>query len=294
MESVQVFGHRGACGYRPENTIESFELAYLQGVVAIECDLVPTKDGQLVIRHENLLSHTSNVAEHPEFASRRRDEVYPWFTATDWFIQDFTVDELKTLRMRERLPELRPGSAKFDGQFQIATLDELLASTFLDGKSVILEVKHGQHFMDLGFDIPAMMALAIEGSNWRARGIRIIIESFNAKVLRALKAACGLEHEYVFLVEGWGMPTIQPINDFLAECAKSFDGVSFDFQLIFADENLVKLSHANGLKVFGWTSKVEDAENSIEEYFHHLVETGVDGIFADQPDLLHRYVTGLA
>ena len=128
-----VFGHRGASGYRPENTLEAFELAFQQGADAIECDLVPTADGHLVIRHEGGLTSTTNIAEHPEFAGRTSSE-------------EFTLAELKTLRAIERLPELRPGSAKFDGEFEIPTVDELLASEFANNKTLILEIKDGLFF----------------------------------------------------------------------------------------------------------------------------------------------------
>ena len=117
---IKVFGHRGASGYRPENPLEAFKLAFEMGAEAIECDLVPTKDGELIIRHDNYLSTTTDVASRPEFAHLKREGVVGYQeTREDWFCEDFTLAELKQLRAVERVPEQRPGSAKFDGQFEL-------------------------------------------------------------------------------------------------------------------------------------------------------------------------------
>ena len=120
-----VIAHRGASGYRPEHTLASYELAIEQGADFIEPDLVSTKDGVLVARHENEIGGTTDVAAHPEFADRRTTKVIDGVALTGWFTEDFTLDELRTLRARERLPEVRPGSAAFDGQFGIPTLQEI-------------------------------------------------------------------------------------------------------------------------------------------------------------------------
>lgn len=282
MNSPLVFGHRGASGYRPENTLEAIELAFAQGADAIECDLVPTKDGELILRHENWLSGTTDVASRPEFASKKREGIVGWQTTRlDWFCEDFTLEEIQTLRATERLPELRSGSAKFDGMFAIPTVDELLAADFAVGKHLILEIKHGAFFAKAGIPVTAILARKLSESNWRDRGITLTIESFDASVLAQAKRVCGEVGDYVFLIDTWGMPVD------LDECAKIFEGVSFNAQIIFAGESdLVKQAHKRGLKVFVWTAKAEEAETSIEEYYHRFIELGADGIFADQPDLL--------
>ena len=120
-----VIAHRGASGYRPEHTLASYELAIEQGADFIEPDVVSTKDGVLVARHENEIGGTTDVAAHPEFADRRTTKVIDGVALTGWFTEDFTLDELRTLRARERLPEVRPGSAAFDGRFGIPTLQEI-------------------------------------------------------------------------------------------------------------------------------------------------------------------------
>ena len=304
-----VFGHRGASGYRPENTLQAFELAFEQGADAIECDLVPTKDGQLILRHESALSDTTNVASLPEFASRRRDGHFDGDTMNDWFCEDFTLAEIQTLFTRERLPESRSGSAKFDGEFRVPTVDDLLAADFAAGKTLILEVKHGHHFAELGLDPVPMLAAVLAKSDFAARGIHVIFETFDLQVLTDLKAACGAIGKYVFLTERDRLPIENKniVSALLDELAGNFDGVSVDLALLFnevSDSNpeaqfgqpndLVAQAHKRGLAIYAWTARAEDAKYSIEEYYSAIIETNVDGIFADQPDLLRDVVVGRA
>src|SRR5688572_10331556 len=122
-----VIGHRGASGYRPEHTLESYRLAIRQGADFIEPDLVATRDGVLVARHENEISGTTNIAAHPEFANRRTTKVVDGVSMTGWFTEDFTLAELKTLRARERIPAIRPANTRFDGMYTIPTLAEVIA-----------------------------------------------------------------------------------------------------------------------------------------------------------------------
>src|SRR6478609_8863454 len=118
----QVFAHRGASGYRPEHTLASYQLAIDLGADYVEPDLVSTKDGVLVARHENEISGTTDVATHPEFASRRTTKTIDGRPVTGWFTEDFTLTELKTLRAKERLPSVRPENTAYDGRFEIPTL----------------------------------------------------------------------------------------------------------------------------------------------------------------------------
>lgn len=283
---IKVFGHRGACGYRPENTLESFRLAFDQGVDAIECDLIPSKDGHLIIRHDNFLSTTTDVASRPEFAHLKRDGVVGWNERReDWFCEDFTLAELKQLRATERFSDLRPGSAKFDGQFEIPTLMELLTADFVEGRHLILEIKHGAYFAERGFPVSAMLARDISASGYEKRGIKLTLESFDFKVLDQMQRVCGEIGEYVFLVDTWGEPRLD-------ECARLFDGVSFNHVLTH-DGVLIEEAKARGLLVYLWTAKAEEAENSIEEYYAKFVLSGADGVFADQPDLLVDVNNGL-
>src|SRR5687767_5911378 len=111
-----IIGHRGAPGYRPEHTRSSYDLALQLGADAVEPDVVFTKDRIAVVRHENEIGSTTDVAAHPRFADRRTTKVIDGQAITGWFTEDFTWEELSTLRCRERLPELRPSSASFDDQ----------------------------------------------------------------------------------------------------------------------------------------------------------------------------------
>src|SRR4051812_48909021 len=126
MDAI-VIGHRGACGYRPEHTEGSYELAAHLGADFLEPDLVSTRDGVLVARHENEISGTTDVADHPEFADRRTTKVIGGKAVTGWFTEDFTLAELKTLRARERIPDLRPANTAYDGRFAIPTFAEVQA-----------------------------------------------------------------------------------------------------------------------------------------------------------------------
>jgi glycerophosphoryl diester phosphodiesterase len=122
-----VIGHRGCSGERPEHTVLSYERAIEQGADFIEPDLVPTKDGHLVARHENEIGGTTDVASRPEFAALKATKTIDGQQVTGWFTEDFTLAEIKTLRARERLPQLRPASAAFDGQAQILTYEEVVS-----------------------------------------------------------------------------------------------------------------------------------------------------------------------
>jgi glycerophosphoryl diester phosphodiesterase len=205
----------------------------------------------------------------------------------DWFCEDFTLAQLKTLRATERMPDLRPGSAKFDGQFGLASLDDLLSADFAAGKHLILEVKHGAYFAARGFPVAAILARNLADNDWRERGIQLTLEAFDFKVLEQMQRVCGPVGDYVYLVDTWSDPALN------AKCADVFDGISFNAELLWRTD-LVELAKARGMKVFTWTARAEDAENTIEEYYAKFILTGVDGIFADQPDLLAACVRDMS
>lgn len=153
-----VIAHRGASGYRPEHTLAAYRLAIEQGADFIEPDLVPTRDGVLVARHENELSGSTDVAAHPEFADRRCRKRIDGVQYEGWFCEDFLLRELRTLRAREPRAALRPGSAAFDGQFGIPTLAEILAllrEAQANGRRVGLypETKHPTWFAHEGWHL---------------------------------------------------------------------------------------------------------------------------------------------
>ena len=264
-----VFGHRGAPAYRPENTLESLELAFSMKVDAIECDIVPTKDGQLILRHEADLRDTTNILEFPQFAER-------------FHSHQLTLAEIETLRAKERVPEWRPGSAKFDGQFLVPTLTSLLQSEMVVGQTLILEIKDAPIFNGVGLDIVSLFAEVLESTKIGERA-NVLIEAFEWQTMDALRDRFGKTYPLYYGMEEWD-----------EDHAFDYDGVSLDFQLIRRRGDLVSMVHDAGLPVWGFTARAEFAENSVEEYYHQLIETGVDGIFADHPDLLRSYVEGLA
>ena len=194
---VIVVGHRGASGYRPEHTQAAYELAARMGVDAVDVDLVATRDGALVARHEPEIGGTTDVAAHPEFASRRRTGVVIDGKPTDgWFVSDFTLAELKTLRCRERIPETRPHNTLYDGRYPVLTLDEVL--DVLDRVSgelgrrvgVLPEVKHSTYHRQIGLPIEPTLVETLRRRG-RDRDPSVIIQSFETATLRELKGQLG-------------------------------------------------------------------------------------------------------
>ncbi|WP_449427180.1 glycerophosphodiester phosphodiesterase [Rhodanobacter umsongensis] len=191
---VLVIGHRGAPAWRPEHTLASYGKAIADGADFVEPDLVMTKDGVLVARHENEIGGTTDVASHPEFAARRTTRTIDGHAVTGWFTEDFTLAELKTLRARERLPQLR--STSYDGEFQIPTLDEIIdfvaAESAVVGHPVgiIPEIKHGSHFRQLGLPMEDRL-LATLAAHAYTRTAPVEIQSFETANLRYLHDRLG-------------------------------------------------------------------------------------------------------
>lgn len=313
-----IVAHRGASGYRPEHSRSAYELAIALGADAIEPDIVASKDGVLVLRHENEISGTTDVAARPEFASRQTTKVIDGSTVTGWFTEDFTWEELSTLRVRERLPELRTASASFDGSVGgILRLRDLLGILDAASRPVVLvaEIKHATYFASIGLSLAELFAAEVDG--W-ATDDNLIIESFEATVLGQVRAL-GVPGRLVYLVEDRGAPADRPSRSYaadltesgLAEVAHSVDGISVDKALLLprdaagqslATTDLVERAHAAGLTVFCWTLRAENAFlpanlrvgsaardfGRWREEFGLLLDTGLDGVFADQPDLVRE------
>jgi len=283
MNSPLVIAHRGASAYRPENTLEAFELGINQGAVGIEFDLVTSKDQQLIIRHENTLSETTNVKEVAAFNSLKRDGLVHGQSVTDWFVEDFTLPEIKQLKAIERLAELRPGSAKYNHQFDIPTFSELLAQSFIAEKLLVIELKSGTHLQHLNRTIGALTAEAIHSARVN---LQYVIESFDLEVLLdAKEQLAGVEAQYLYALEETSLEHVD-----LYYLAENFDGLTISLQMLFA-EDWVASCHEVGLQVWAYTARAEEAETSIDEYYERIIETGVDAIFADHPDLLRRVLS---
>ncbi|MEI6419914.1 MAG: glycerophosphodiester phosphodiesterase family protein, partial [Sphingomonadales bacterium] len=187
-----VIAHRGASAERPEHTLASYAEAIAEGADVIEPDLVSTKDHQLVARHENEISGTTNVADHAEFASRRTTKTIDGEAVTGWFTEDFTLAELRTLRAKERLPQLRPANTRFDGQFLIPTLDEIIALAKAESKrtgrtiGIYPETKHPSYFRSIGLPLEPPLLAALKAAGWTGRDAPVYIQSFEVGNLQAL------------------------------------------------------------------------------------------------------------
>jgi glycerophosphoryl diester phosphodiesterase len=216
-----VIGHRGASGYVPEHTLRSYFIAMQDGADYVEPDLVMTKDGVLVARHENEIGGTTDVADHPEFVSRRATKVIDGTSITGWFTEDFTLAELKTLRARERIPDTRPGNTRFNGQFEIPTFEEILSLVHgveeqrdtharQLGKpaprhiGVYPETKHPTYFAGLGLPMEKLLVHTLERYGYKGRHGLAYIQSFEVGNLKALAKMTQLP--LVQLIDGTGAP----------------------------------------------------------------------------------------
>ncbi|MBS1905613.1 MAG: glycerophosphodiester phosphodiesterase [Actinobacteria bacterium] len=314
-----IIGHRGAPGYRPEHTASSYRLAFAMGADAVEPDVVATSDGVLVIRHENEISGTTDVADRPEFVDRRTTKRIDGVPLTGWFTEDFTWAELATLRCRERLPALRPGSAGFDDIEPILRLTDLLElvaeSSAEHGRElgVVLEIKHATFFAGIGHDLAALAERDLRAAGWASGEHPLWLESFEQSVLTDLRTR-GVHGEYVYLLEAEGAPADLVARDGASAATYAdaltpagldaltgvVDGISVDKQILLRDSGpqLVAQAHAGNLAVFTWTCRPENAfldrrfrtgaGAAFGDYraeWAALAATGVDGVFADHPDL---------
>jgi glycerophosphoryl diester phosphodiesterase len=199
-----VIAHRGASGLRPEHTLGAYELAIDQGADFIEPDLVPTRDGVLVARHENNIADTTDVAAHPEFARRKATKTIDGQPQTGWFTEDFTLAELKTLRAKERLPKLRPGNTAYDGQFQVPTLDEVIALAKRRGVGIYPETKHPSYFRSIGLPLEDRLLAALRTAGWDSAHAPVFIQSFEVANLKALRPRTGVR--LIQLMDAAGAP----------------------------------------------------------------------------------------
>ncbi len=274
--NVTVIAHRGASGYRPEHTIASYTLGIEQGADYIEPDLVLTRDGVLVARHENEIGGTTDVATHPEFAPRRTTKTIDGQQIEGWFTEDFTLAELKTLRARERIPNIRPQNRKFDGQFEVPTFDEVLALARKHDVGVYPETKHPTYFDNLGLTHDDALLSSIQRSGIR----KIFIQSFERGNLKRLRKKTSLP--LVQLIDSGAASMVSPSG--LAEIATYANAIGPNKTLVTAE--VVANAHKLGLKVHPWTFRAEQefGPDMIAE-LKRFLQTGIDGFFTDQPDL---------
>lgn len=303
-----VIAHRGASGERPEHTLAAYALAIEQGADYIEPDLVITRDGVLVARHENALAilhrdgtvreATTDVAERPEFAARCTTKTIDGQRITGWFTEDFTLAELKTLRARERIPQLRPGNTRFDGLFEIPTFEEVLQlvdqanarrrqqahdNARSPGRPVPFrpvgvypETKHPSYFRGIGLPLEEPLVTLLDRHGYRAPDSPVFIQSFEVGNLRRLRqmtrvplvqllAARGQPHDFAAGGDARTYRDLaQPAG--LAEIATYAQGIGAHTQLIIPlagrrlgpPTTLVRDAHQAGLVVHGWTVRAEN------------------------------------
>jgi glycerophosphoryl diester phosphodiesterase len=290
-----VIAHRGASGHRPEHTIEAYRLAVEMGADYIEPDLVSTKDGVLVARHENEIGATTDVAER--FPDRRRTKVIDGQSVTGWFTEDFTLAEIRSLRARERL---RWRSHAYDGRFGIPTLDEVIALAQKLGATrgrpvgIYPETKHPSYFRGIGLPIEEKLIAALQSHGWNRRDAPVFIQSFEQDNLRALRAKTPVR-----LIQLASSPAMldEPGLNAIAAYA---DGIGPEKQLVLPVNpdgslqdatDLVQRAHRAGLLVHVWTLRADKEflpaayHGNAAEEFLRFQRLGVDGVFTDFPDV---------
>lgn len=215
-----VIGHRGAPALRPEHTLAGYQKAIDDGADIIEPDLVITKDGVLVDRHENALcilntdgsvrEATTNVADLPQFASRKTTKTIDGSAITGWFAEDFTLAELKTLRARERIPAIRPGNVQYNDQFEIPTLQEVIdlakAQSKLKGRTIGIEpeTKHPSYFKSIGLPLEAPLLAVLDKNGWNSKDAPVFVQSFEVANLKEIHQKSSVR--LVQLVNSSGRP----------------------------------------------------------------------------------------
>ena len=304
-----IIAHRGASGERPEHTRAAYDLAIRQGADFIEPDLVMTRDGALIVRHENEIGGTTDVAARPAFAARRTTKTIDGQPVTGWFTEDFTLAELKTLRARERLPDLRPANTAFDGQEPILTFDEVLDIALAANVGIAPELKHPSYFTALGLPIEDAFVATLHRRGLTGADAPILIQCFEPGTLQRLRAR--LAAPLLQLVAASGGPFDRPDLDYaamttpdgLADIARYADWIGADTALIEpapgAPTALIADAHAAGLRVAAWTFRAENAflpeedrvgedpaaHGRLRERLARFAAYGLDAAFMDQPVL---------
>ncbi|MCH4267691.1 MAG: glycerophosphodiester phosphodiesterase [Brevundimonas sp.] len=316
--SLIVIAHRGASGERPEHTRAAYELAIDQGADFIEPDLVMTRDGHLVVRHENEIGETTDVADHPDFAARRTSRDVDGVLVTGWFTEDFTLAELKTLRARERLPALRPASAAFDGREPILTFDEVVGiardASARTGRviGVAPELKHPSHFAALGLPMEDDFVAALERHGLTGAEAPILIQCFEVGTLERLKAR--IDAPLLQLMQADGGPADRPGVTYaqmatpqgLAEIARYANVIGVQDLMVMPRDDagraletspLTDNAHAAGLKVAVWTLRAENVflpaqyrigdapadHGDLTGWLKAIYALGADAVFSDFP-----------
>jgi len=305
-----VIAHRGCSGERPEHTLMAYRRAVDQGADYIEPDLVMTRDAHLVVRHEPEISGTTDVAAHPEFARRKTTKVVDGESLTGWFVEDFTLAELKTLRARERLADLRPMSAAFDGREAIPTFQEVIdlarAESARTGRTIGIypEMKHPDFLASQGLKIDVALARALKANQLDDFDAPVFVQCFDAQPLKTFATLSKAKRVQLVDSDKADMVTAQGLKDI----ASYANGVGPNWALVVPTTtqgtlgpatDLVANAHGAGLMVHPWTVRAENrflppalrigdqmaTHGDVGAVFAALYAAGVDGLFSDFPGL---------
>jgi len=317
-EDPIIIAHRGASGERPEHTLEAYRLAIEQGADFIEPDLVLTKDGVLVARHENEIGSTTDIADLPEYAVRKTTKTIDGREITGWFTEDLTFAELKTLRAKERLPELRGDNRQYDGRFEVPSLQEILQllkeHEDKTGKriGVYPETKHPSYFASIGLPHEAALLRLLDEYGFTGADDPVFIQSFEVGNLKALNAKTDIRLVQLIADRGGppdqdGLLSEQMISvDGLKDIALYADGIGAAKSLVMRinvagqlgkPTGLIGKAHRAGLLVHPWTFRRENyflpvqhksgndpaASGDLRGEIGAYLAAGVDGVFADNP-----------
>jgi glycerophosphoryl diester phosphodiesterase len=313
-----VIGHRGAPAYRPEHTAASYLLAIDLGAELIEPDVVVSRDGVLVVRHESELSLSTDVAGRAEFAVRRTTKEVDGQESTGWFAEDFTLAELRTLRAVERMPELRPLNTAYDGHFGILTLGEVVSlartrSTEDRPIRVLAELKHADLATEHGLPMAELVAAELRRLDATDASGPVMVQSFEPSVLRDVRALLGDRGpQMIQLIHDNPAGDRMVTRSGLREISTYAQGIGPSRERILGVDGrhpstLVEEAHRAALAVFCWTLRAENAflpehlrvgdspdglGNALAEA-RQLLALGVDGLITDSPDHAARAVAEL-
>lgn len=313
-----IIGHRGASGERPESTLMAFTLAIAEGADFIEPDLVLTKDGHFVVRHENEISQTTDVALRPEFEKRLTTRQIQGQAVSGWFTEDFSLEELKTLRCRERLPKLRPESAKFNGQESIPTYQEVI--DLAKSESARLkrtigtypEMKHASYFAGLGMPMEGRLADILKTNGLDSPTAPVFIQCFDVLPLKTIMTLSKAPRIQLVSPDGGPTDVALRYKDMVSASgmkamAAYANGVGPDWSMVIPTVDgglgpataLVSDAHAAGLAVHPWTVRAENVflppklrngtdpmvHGDVNAVYKALYAAGIDGLFSDFPGL---------
>jgi glycerophosphoryl diester phosphodiesterase len=297
-----IIAHRGASGHRPEHTLEGYRLGAEMGADFIEPDLVSTKDGVLIARHENEIGGTTDVAV--KFPSRRTTKTVDGQAITGWFTEDFTLAEIKTLRANERLAFR---SHAYDGQFAIPTFDEVIELAERLGRElnrpigVYPETKHPTYFRKIGLPLEEKLIASLAKHGWNRKDAPVFIQSFEPDSLRDLRGKTSVRliqlTSDASMVDAAGLKRIAGYADGIGPEKRLIVPIGADGS-VGAPTDLVQRAHAAGLQVHIWTIRVDKEflpagyRGRGEAEFEQFRDLGVDGLFTDFPDVAAKVLRG--